>query len=281
MDFQSKTCFIVLILLFQLNNSLTAQTLDLPMRKKDAPNGAEIVEKIRFMDREFREQAILNEIQNGNIPDFLRTLIPVMSKYQSDSIQFYVLPDYLSVGSNTNFFYVPLTPTSAQKLATFLSMSLPTSKMVDLIYQQAQIKLKPQPIPPTDSMTTVSVFWVHNQMIVNQMKSLGIRNPHSKLIAGHKKDVIISNRIYQKLKKAVPNPVVIYGWHESETTPIQPIYNGHSSSYADYSHGIRFVCDTLLFNGKKVNIRNLLASDSTQRLINYENPILKAYYEVE
>jgi hypothetical protein len=59
-----------------------------------------------------------------------------------------------------------------------------------------------------------------------------------KLVAGNKKDVIISNRIYNDTSNC---HVVIYGWHKTNGKAIQPLYARHLNSWADYSHGIRLI----------------------------------------
>ena len=78
-------------------------------------------------------------------------------------------------------------------------------------------------------MTTVAVFLRHNE-IVRRARN----RPLGKLVAGHKKDVVITNKVFTK-----PGKVAIYGWHKPDGKPIQPLYTGHAESQVDYSHGIR------------------------------------------
>ncbi len=44
------------------------------------------------------------------------------------------------------------------------------------------------------------------------------KNAAGKLIAGHKKDVVITNRLL-----TMPKRVAIYGWHRPNGSPIQPL----------------------------------------------------------
>src|SRR5439155_18545018 len=93
-----------------------------------------------------------------------------------------------------------------------------------------EVKLEPKPL--TEEREAVRTFVQHNSIIEEQRegKELGL------LVGGHKKDVVISNRLKEK-----PNRVAIYGWHKLDGKPIQPLYVGHGDFYADYSHGIRLV----------------------------------------
>lgn len=57
------------------------------------------------------------------------------------------MPDYLAIGSNDDFVRIPMDPKTAQKIADQTGTSLPTTKMVDDIYKQADTRLTPQPLP--------------------------------------------------------------------------------------------------------------------------------------
>lgn len=63
----------------------------------------------------------------------------------------------------------------------------------------------------------------------------GQRQGRKGLIAGIKKDVVISGKLLQDAKA---HRVAIYGWHKTDSKPIQPLYTGHIDWYVDYSHGI-------------------------------------------
>lgn len=65
----------------------------------------------------------------------------------------------------------------------------------------------------------------------------------------------------------MPKPVVIYGWHYPSGSPIQPLYNGHGETYADYSHGIRLVQNALMLDGRPDSVTNLLANPALAPLL--------------
>lgn len=126
---------------------------------------------------------------------------------------------------------MPVDLREAHRIAAEHGCRLPTPAMVDAIWEHADIKLNPHPLPPTREMTTMKWFKWHNDVIEEQLAEY--EDARGKLIAGHKKDIIdhpVSSR-----------KVAIYGWHRLNGRPIQPVNTWHSWNYADYSHGVRLV----------------------------------------
>ena len=208
-----------------------AQRLDLPPRPADAPTGSEFASSIAGLDLPTREARIVVEILRGNVPQAHRELAPIRIVTDEGDIVFWTTPDYLAIGSDADWIHTPMTPQSAQRIADALGMSLPTPRMVDSIWEQADIRLAPSPIPPSPEMTTIPVFALHSRTV--QARRSGETNG---LVAGHKKDVVVSRDLASQ-----PGRVAIYGWHQLDGSPIQPLYLGHTADWVDYSHGIRLV----------------------------------------
>ena len=254
--------------------------LNIPRRPANAIAGSEFARQVAGLKPEEREKALVREILNGNIPSFSRELCPLTIRESiGDSVYtltFFVTGDYMAIGPDQDYLYIPMTPSAAQYLANRLECVLPTKKMVDMIYRKAEIKLRPQPIPPSDKMTTIPVFEQHTDSIRQQMSKSQIDRQSCRLIAGHKKDIIISNKIYSADREF--DRVVIYGWHRGIDDPIQPVYNGHDALYADYSHGVRLISDTAILNGKKVKIDEIFMDSGLSGLLSDEGVIIKPYY---
>jgi hypothetical protein len=105
------------------------------------------------------------------------------------------------------------------------------------------------------------------------------------LVAGDKKDIVISPLIYTNLHTRASTPVVIYGWHKADGKAIQPIYNGHAQTWADYSHGVRLVQQTALLDGKPARISDILTNAKLAALLSDEtnfpgNTIPKPFYPI-
>jgi hypothetical protein len=254
--------------------------LNIPERDENAITGTEFVNQVINLSLTDREKRVAKEILSGNVPSFSRKLRPLKINQtingENYEIIFFTVCDYMAIGSDTDYLYIPMTPSTAQYLADNMNCLLPTKKIVDVIYAQAETKLKPQPIPPSDKMTTIPVFKQHTDSIKQQITQIGLNRSGNNIIAGHKKDIIISNKIYSNDRNY--ERVVIYGWHLSVNNPIQPVYNGHIAEYADYSHGVRLIFKTAVVNGDSVQVEDILKDSNLSKLLSSEGVIAKPYY---
>jgi len=241
-------------------------TLNLPPRPEGAMTGKQFIDSTKGMDRKQREAAILKEIQQGNVPDFARQMREIQVNSNGHSGTLRVMPDYLAIGSNDDFVRIPMDPKTAQKIADQTGTSLPTTKMVDDIYKQADTRLTPQPLPPGAQMMSNDYYQRHNNMVEQQMAQRGAE--HGLLTAGHQKDVVISNRLTQH-----PDRVAIYGWHQQNGKPIQGLSTVHENSYADYSHGVRLVGGTMLVDGQERPVSEVLQDPALAGLISNEGAL--------
>jgi hypothetical protein len=262
--------FVLAGVVLLLGSPLSAGSLSLPPRKVAAPGGKAFARSITDLHLEQREQKILAEIKAGNVPPFFRQLVPVVVSAGTFKATYFVAPDYLAIGSDDDYFLTPLSPLAAQAVADQLDCVLPTTKMVDDIYASATIKLTPEPIPPSPAMTTVPEFLHHNQLVrtARGQPTLGT------LVAGHKKDVVIANKVFREHKK-----VAIYGWHKPGGKPIQPLFTGHGETWVDYSHGIRLVSRRMIVDGIPKRIEDVLAYAQSAPLLSNEGVMPRTRYE--
>lgn len=265
---------------FVQNNINSPKKLNIPERPETAQSGSSFmnsVESMPFLEREVR---IYEEISKGNIPNFLRNLIKLKikaidAKGNLHTLSYDVMPDYLAIGSDEDYCRVPIGPITAQKIADLFGAVLPTSKLVDEIYKNAEVKLEPVTYTPNGNLSElVPKFVMHNNDIEQQLK-----NAHAKLgqlIAGTKKDVVLSNTIIDPKR---PNHVVIYGWHKLDGKPIQPLRNIHINTYTDYSHGIRLINDEVLLDGELKSILEILKDENLYKIISDETcPMIQPSY---
>lgn len=254
--------------------------LNLPPRPATALSGSELCKVLAPLPQEEREERILHEIQRGNVPEFLRGLVPIRFEQrlggEPHTIEFYVTPDYLAIGSDTDFLRIPMTPRLAQWIADYLDCSLPTARLVDAIWENAEGRLQPQPIPPSPEMTTIATFCTHQQMIEDQRRRAGFAP--GLLLVGTKKDIVITPELG---RRPPPPRVAIYGWHYRNGAAIQPLSLVHKATYADYSHGVRLVGNDLVVDGVATRLPQLLRHPMLAALVSDEGAFPdEAHYAV-
>jgi len=238
--------------------------LALPPRIGASVSGSAIAASLFGKPQAVVEAGLEHHLRMGNIPDFLRTTVdvPVQGDGRSGTVR--VLPDVLSVGTDENFFRVPMTPGLAQRIADISGAMLPTRKIVNAIWHAATVKLEPKPqgAPYDATMQSVERFWAHHLTIEDQLADCGARL--GALVAGHKKDVVVTPHL-------MAGRVAIFGWHRLSGDPIQPLnFSSHDSLYRDYSHGIRLVDRTMVIDGEIASVPRLLADPVLHTLVSDE-----------
>jgi hypothetical protein len=242
-----------------------------PPRKTSALSGSEFALRISGVDGPDRERMIEEQLMAGNIPEFLKDLKPVRLKGrlengESTTATIFVTPDYLAVGSNQNFLLTPMNLKTALGIAALYGFILPTKKMVDAIFAQSDVHLAPEPMIAGPEMRSTRYYVTHDRKIKEQRRSLGATL--ASLVSGDKKDVVLSNRLLRN-----PGKIAIYGWHRPSGVPIQPLSTIHGERYADYSHGIRLVSDTVLIDDAPVSIYGVLEDPGLAGLVSDEGII--------
>lgn len=209
-----------------------------------------------------RDSFALKELLAGNIPSFLKKLSPVEVSIV-DSISgktihatYYVTPDYIGIGNDDDWARINITPMAAQQIADSFHCFLPTRKMVNDIYKAAMVKL--EPVPMYAFRDSTPTMWQHHLIIEGQ------RQGRKGLIAGIKKDVVISGKITRDKR---PDRVAIYGWHQLNGQPIQPLYTGHINWWVDYSQGIRLVYRRVKVGKEWMDYTDILKDPVLQRLL--------------
>ena len=252
--------------------------LNIPARDPDSETGSAFIKRIAPLPLNDREEEIYRAISSGNIPDFLRNTITLTGEFADSAgvlhkVSFETMPDYLAVGCDSDFCRIPMNPYTAQRLASEFGASMITAALSDYIYRKADIKLTPfNYIPVGNANELVTKFEEHNAQIEKQLREAG--GVHGQLIAGIKKDVILSGRIADQ-----PGKVVIYGWHKPDGRPIQPVYSGHVWWYVDYSHGIRLINNQVMINGKSYSFADVLQDPVLYKIFSDEKgPMKKTEY---
>jgi hypothetical protein len=223
--------------------------------------GAGFLEATEHMDRAAREGAIFDAIAAAIVPAFASKFVEVRVVHGGRTGVVLVAVDYAAIGTDDDFLRIPMSPATAQRIADLAGYVLPTRRLVDAIYAAAVVKLAPAPLPPGPQMMSNDYYRKHHELIESQRAGRGT----GELIAGHKKDVVITPRLAARSDR-----VAIYGWHRSIGRPIQPLSLVHESTYADYSHGVRFVSRTMLVDDVECSVAEVLRDAELAPLLSDE-----------
>lgn len=255
--------------------------LNLPKRPENALGGSQFMEKVLGVDMEEykknprqlgslskieRENAILEQIELGNIPDFLRRPKAVTIKGpDGGEVKVYVMPDYIAVGSNKDFVRVPLSPILAQALARKYDWSLPTKTIVEETYAQAGKRVvgpsytHPEEFEANSAYLDSPGFYLRsNQDIQDQLKDVA----PGTLVAGGKKELVTSPSVALRYVGGKASEAIdFYGLYDADGIPIQRTPgHGREAGYqhTEYALGVRFVSPVIVVtksSGEKVVMR--------------------------
>ncbi len=245
----------------------------IPPRPAGAVTGGEFARRTAGLSGSERQAAALAEILRGNVPGFLRRLVPVrlareLLAGETAEVWVWVSPDYLAIGNEEDFLRMPLTYYSATTVADRFGCVLPTTRIVDAVYDQSSYHLLPDPLPPGPKMRSSEYYLRHRELIRRQRQGI----PAGALLAGHKKDVVLTRRLASRA-----NRIAIYGWHRPNRKPIQPLSTIHEARYADYSHGVRLVWGTVLVDGDRRSIYEILADPRLAPILSDEGQLCSAW----
>ena len=234
------------------------------MQSTGTMTGSQFLQQTAGMSGSARESAILAAVRAGHVPSFLSSFVAVSLQWQGHSATVHVSPDYVSIGTDDDYVRMPMSAPTAQAVADLYNCTLPRPKLVDAIWQNAHIKLAPRPLPPTSQMTSNEWYRRSNEAINEQLAN----QPLGRLIAGHKKDVVLTERLLTNRNK-----VAIYGWHRTNGNPIQSLTTVHGKDYADYSHGVRLIANTMVVDGQSMSVNDVLQNPSLCGLLTRESNI--------
>lgn len=283
---------------------VTVPVLVPPARAADAPTGSAFIASLGDRKGVERENRIFDQIRAGNMPPSLLNFSTVRTSAndragQRHEIEFYVTPDVLAIGTESDHVRIPTDPVTAQRIADRFDCLLPTARMVEQLYQAAPTKLAFIPgnyagTPRAHLQDASSSYQWHSQQIDRQL-----RRPPTILTAGHKKEIVISNGYMRASRNKTTGAMgparaklAFYGAYTAGGVPIQAPRNGttvmrgypsfaHEPVFVDYSHGVRLVWPTMKVDGAERRVADVLRDQNLSVLIAAEGPIAEPRYTLD
>lgn len=209
-----------------------------------------------------REHQILDHVRAGN---YVINWLPITIESGPRRATFWVSNDAIRLGDKESSFRPGMTQLTQQKIADELNAVLPTAKLSDEIYRQADLKIKPNLVFGGPKMAKMSTMKAYNASVDARIQNIiteiyaGTVLPEEFLIASVGKDWVNSRRL-------LGNPIVQgapasinYGGHREDMGPIpktgpfrsaslyppvvvhQSEGRAHNIGHTDYSQVGRFV----------------------------------------
>lgn len=233
------------------------------------------------------QDTIVAAVLEGNVPNAIKSFrklvfkTPVVDSVEilrkPHKVELWILTEYISIGTDSNFVRMPMGPLAAQTIADSLDCILPTTFIVDRIAEASQGHLEIFPFRPLGERNCQPIVFQDSNNAINAFyKERGYK--FGDLISGLKKDVVLTYKIHTQ--PGYENRVAIYGWHVPNGSYIQPLYVKHVNYYVDYSHGIRMIYRKVKIDGKEYDAKQILESPQMYRLLSDEPMFIKrASYE--
>lgn len=285
-------------------DAITMPVLSVPERAADAPNGSAFIASLGSHKGVERENRIFEQIRAGNMPASLLMFHTVRLRAPDrggtpHDIEYYVTPDYVSIGRETDCVRIPMDPVTAQRVADHFDCLLPTARMVEQIYQAAPTKLafiygNYAGTPRAHLQDASQSYLDHSRAIDAQL-----RRPPTILTAGHKKELIITNGYIRQRRQrdgtTKPAPMLaFYGAYTAAGEPIQASRSGtpprvlrgmpsfaHEPRFVDYSHGVRLVWPMMKVDGQDKPVADVLRDSQLALLLAAEGPIAQPRYTLD
>ncbi len=207
---------------------------------------------------ENRERQILDAVASGF---YTHTWTPITSEARGHKAKIWISADALKVGD----VRVTTNAETCQRIADLLGASLCTTRIVDLAYEQADIRIRPQLQTPDDHMAE----WhrtVQHSLAIDRLITVGY------LARNVGKHWVLSDLL-------VPGIAANYGWHDpaakSKSWPAelqvwQPLGTRHNTKHTDYSQTVVLMRNTLEVDGTVRRMDDVMQDPELACLINYD-----------
>ncbi len=246
--------------------AVPTRELRLAARPAGARGARVLFEAIDHLGAGEREQAIAAELLAGNVPSFMRRLVPLKlggsgPAGTTHEAYAFVTPDYVCIGSDDDHVRMPITMRTTRKLADAAGALPPTRVLVDGAYAAAPYQVTSPTMSP-GSWRLADVL-SHHEVIARRLAKAG--GHPGDLVAGCKKDIVITRRMLEHAGRTA-----LYGWMLKDQSVVQPLSLVHDDRFVDYVQGLRLVDRRLWIDGDDVDLLDALADDDLAPLLSDE-----------
>jgi hypothetical protein len=216
-----------------------------------------VLEKFPANHSREREDLIVQAVARGALdpPEWTT----VTSNYKGRRAQIQVTTDALTI-LGVRF---DVTAEGAQRIADQLHAILPTPRILQLVWEQAPVRIEPCTLPPDEKMASTARMIQHSDCVDRRIGG------RTGMVANEGKHWVLSNRIAGK-----DNLAANYGWFMRGRRPVQTVGTRHDTAHTDYSQILRLVKPIINVDGREIDIRHVGRSPELWGLVSDEGPLL-------
>lgn len=216
-----------------------------------------VLEKFPTEHSAQREELIVQAVARGAYdPPEWTTII---SNYKGRRAEIQVSTDALKVLG----VRIDVTAEGAQRIADALGTILPTPRILQLIWEQADVRIEPCTSAADAKMASTARMLEHSECVDQR---IGGRKG---VVANEGKHWVLSNRTAGK-----ENLAANYGWFIKGRRPVQTVGTRHDTAHTDYSQIVRLVKPMIRVDGREIDIRHVGRSPELWGLVSDEGPLL-------
>jgi hypothetical protein len=214
-----------------------------------------------------RETALLEAVRGGWTASIV--WVEVHSEWHDRRATLFVSADALRVGDEQDSIRINASARTTQQIADFFGCVLPTTRICNLIWEQATVRLSPSIQPADREMAATSRMLQHHESVEKK------RAGREGLIENVGKHWVLTNRLCGTRDKAAN-----YGWHDRGALhrmgkyPVwQPLGLAHNLEHCDYSQVVRLVQRRCLIDGVERDLTEVMVDPELAPLVSDEGPL--------
>lgn len=219
-----------------------------------------------------RERAILDAVRMGNFAPIAWSQL--RSTHNGRELVMFVSCDALRIGTAEDSVRVNVTASTAQHIADAVSCVLPTTRICDLIWEQAVVRISPCIGRADSEMSSTARMLAHHACV--EAKLAG----QVGLVETVGKNWVLSNQLISH-----PGRAANYGWFDPKAPyksrpggrgphPLwQPLGLAHDLGHVDYSQIMRLVHRMCFLDGATRDLLTVMRDPELASLVSDEGPL--------
>ncbi|WP_437774294.1 hypothetical protein [Sorangium sp. So ce1097] len=214
-----------------------------------------------------REDAVLEAVQGGLLAPIC--WVPVHSQHGEHRATFLVSADALRIGDAQDSVRINASARTTQRIADLLGCVMLTTRLCDLVWQQASVRIPPCIGAPDPAMASTSRMLEHHRRVEERVAG------RAGLIENVGKHWVLTNRLAGRRDRAAN-----YGWYDPKAAHRygqhalwQPLGLAHDMDHVDYSQVVRLVRRQCTVDDAERDLLDVMTDPALAGLVSSEGPL--------